>query len=48
MSRWGGDRSALSKRRATPWAKRVAVMADYPDYIRKKLRTYCHWHRWQP
>ena len=48
MSRWGGDRSAASKRRATPWAKRTAVMADYDEYIRGKLRTYCHWHHWQP
>ena len=29
MSRWGGDRSVASKRRATPWAKRTAGMADY-------------------
>jgi hypothetical protein len=48
MSRWGGDRSAASKRRATPWAKRAAVMADYDEYIRKKLCDYCHWHRWRP
>jgi hypothetical protein len=48
VSRWGGDRNAASKRRSTPWAKRARVMADYDDYIPKKLRDYCHWHRWRP
>lgn len=48
MTRWGGDRTAASKRRSAPWAKRVAAMADYNDYILQKLRAYCHWHRWQP
>jgi hypothetical protein len=33
--------------RARAWL-RAAVMADYDDYIRKKLRDYCHWHRWRP
>lgn len=47
MSRWGGDRDAAAKRRGAPWAKRVAVMQDCDEYVRRKMRDYCHWHSWQ-
>jgi len=47
MSRWGGDRDAAAKRRGAPWAKRIAVMQDCDEYVRRKMRDYCHWHSWQ-
>ena len=48
MSRWGGERNPVAKRRNTPWARRAAVMQDYQHYVRKKMQDYCPWHRWQP
>ena len=48
MSRWGGNRTAAAKRANTPWAKRAAVMVGYGDYVRSKMRIYCHWQRWMP
>lgn len=48
MSRWGGNRTAAAKRANTPWAKRAAVMVEYGDYVRSKMRIYCHWQRWMP
>ena len=41
-----GDRSAAAKRAATPWAKRQAAMADYQDYVCRKMHDYCPWQRW--
>jgi hypothetical protein len=47
MRAMGGDRDAAAKRRGAPWAKRVAVMQDCDEYVRRKMRDYCHWHSWQ-
>ena len=45
MSRWGGNQPAR-RRVNTPWARRREVMKDYEEYVRSKMRIYCHWHRW--
>ena len=45
MSRWGGNRTD-ARRANTPWARRRAVMRDSDAYVRSKMRTYCHWHKW--
>ena len=33
---------------AAPWAKMARANLDYDQYVRKKLRKYCHWYRWRP
>ena len=47
LSRWGGGRSALQRRVGAPWRQRQRAMADYRDYVRKKVTTYCPWMMWQ-
>jgi hypothetical protein len=46
MSRWGGDRRAADRLNGAPWKQRERAMADYREYVRGKVTTYCPWMMW--
>ena len=46
LSEWGGDRNAQEKRNGTPWRQMQRAMADYRDYVERKVADLCPWHRW--
>ena len=49
LTDWGGDRNAADKRNAVVlWRQMQRGMADYRDYVQRKVADLCPWHHWQP